>query len=213
MATLSIDGRIIEAAEGRHLLEVCLDNGFYIPHLCHVPGMERPPSSCRLCFVAVEDMKDPAASCSLRVRDGMVVRTDTPEVRRLQRTAFELLTSNHYFEPGCCAAGSCELQAIVKFLKIPIKSKRLKKLARDIPEEDHPYLECVHTRCVLCGKCAYVCEKKQGRPYVSFARRGLDMRISFFGETDPDSIPCDGCYACVDICPVSAMLKKTDKKN
>ncbi len=213
MVTISIDGRLIEAEEGRRILEVCLDNGIYVPHLCHVAGMERPPSSCRLCFVMVEGMKDPVASCATRAREGLVVLTDTPEVRRLQKTAFELLTSNHYFEPGCCAAGSCELQAIVKFLKIPIKPKRLKKLDRDIPKEDHPYLDCAHTRCVLCGQCTYICEKLHGRPFLSFARRGLAMRISFFGETDPDSIPCDSCYACVDICPVNAMLKKTGGNN
>lgn len=211
MATISIDGRSIEVEEGRHLLEVCLENGFYIPNLCHVAGMERPPSSCRLCFVGVEGLNDPVPSCTYRVRDGLVIHTGTPEVRRLQKTAFELLTSNHYFEPGCCAAGSCDLQAIVKFFKIPIKPKRMKKLTRDIPKEEHPYLECVNTRCVLCGKCTYICEKLHGRPYLSFARRGLEMRISFFGETDPGRIPCDGCYACVGICPVSAMLKKQVK--
>ena len=43
MIALQIDDKKIEVAEGTNLLETCLDNGIYIPNLCHLKGMQLPP--------------------------------------------------------------------------------------------------------------------------------------------------------------------------
>ncbi len=212
MARLVIDNKEIEAKEGVNLLQAAIDNGVYIPNLCFLKEMDKPPTSCRLCFVEIEGEDKPVTSCSVNVRDGMAVRTDTPEVRRLQKTAFELLLSAHRIEcKGCSANKKCELQKIAKFLRIPLKQKRIKYLEREIKaEDDHPYLKYDPFKCVMCGRCTFVCQKKHGTLFLSFAKRGLNMTISFYGETDPKSIPCGKCFACVDICPVAALTKKVD---
>ena len=212
MIKLRIDDKEIEAKEGMSLLQVCLDNDIYIPNLCYYKDMVNPPSSCRLCFVEVEGNNSPLTSCSIKVKDEMVVRTNTPRVRKLQKTAFELLLSVHNIECKVCPANKkCELQKIAKFLHVPLKQKRIEYLEREIKiAEEHPFLKYDPYKCVLCGKCVYICTEKYQHPLLSFAKRGLDMIISFYGEIAPDKIPCDNCYACVDICPVAALTKKND---
>lgn len=206
MAKLVVDGRTIEAEEGANLLNACLANDIYIPNLCCMPGMEDPPASCRLCFVEVEGMKGPVTSCKIQVRDGMEVRTDTEDVRRLQISAFFLLLSAHRFDPHCPADKKCTLWRISKFLQVPMKPKQLKRLKREAPKEKmHPLLAYDHLRCVLCGKCVYVCEKKYGYSLLTFAKRGFDTVVSAFGE-DLDQLPCRECRACVNVCPVSAIF-------
>ncbi len=212
MAKLIVDNKELEVTEGANLLHAILENGIYVPNLCHLKEMNKPSASCRLCFVEIAGREDPAPACTFKTEDGMVIKTDTDRIRRLQRTAFELLLSVHKIECKDCSANKkCELQKIAKFLKTPLKQKRIEYLDREIKtEDDHPYLIYEPDKCVMCGKCAYVCNKLHGFLYLSFADRGLNSRISFYGEIDPDKIPCDNCYACVKICPVAALLKKND---
>jgi NADH dehydrogenase/NADH:ubiquinone oxidoreductase subunit G len=207
---LTVDDKEIRANEGANLLQACLENDIYIPNLCYLEEMKEPPASCRLCFVEVNGEKKPVASCTLQVEAGMVIRTDTPAVRKLQRAALRLLLSAHHVECGPCPANkNCDLQHMAKFLKVGLKSKLLEKAIKTSePDDGHPCLVFYPDRCVLCGKCVHVCRKRQGKPHLTFAKRGLDTTITFYGETNLVTIPCETCLACVEICPVSAISKK-----
>jgi predicted molibdopterin-dependent oxidoreductase YjgC len=140
----------------------------------------------------------------------MVVRTDSPPVRRLQRSALQLLLSVHRVECGRCPANKrCGIQEIAKFLKVGLKPKHLERRLKE-PEivQDHPCLDYYPNRCVLCGKCIHVCVRQHDRPVLTFAKRGLDTVIGFFGETGETEIPCGECLACVAVCPVAALVMK-----
>jgi len=210
MVELIVDDEEIEADDGLSLFQACLDNEIYIPNLCYLKEMDNPPGSCRLCLVEIDRYDQPITSCTVTVKQGMKVRTNTEHVRRLQRTAFELLLSVHHVDcKNCPANRKCELQRIAKFLHFGLKLKRLGQLERETTvERDHPWLEYVPDRCVLCGKCVFVCQKKNGQPMLSFAKRGLDTVISSFGEKDSARRTCKQCYACAEICPVAALLIK-----
>lgn len=223
MATLIVDDTEITVKEKTRLLHALLDNGIYIPSLCSVPdmdpvqgttqaqSMETAPASCRLCFVEIEGYDRPVPSCTIIAEDGMIIKTNTPRVRRLQKTAFELLLSVHVIDCRNCPANKkCELQKIAGFLKVPLKQKRIEYIERHVTKENnHPFLIYDPDKCVMCGRCVSTCRKLYNSPYLSFAGRGLNMTISFFGETEAGKIPCDDCYACVDVCPVAALLKKS----
>ncbi|MBW2033467.1 MAG: (2Fe-2S)-binding protein [Deltaproteobacteria bacterium] len=214
MVKLIIDNKEIEAEEGKNLLQACLDNNIYIPNLCYLHGMDNPPASCRMCFVEIEGEHKPVTSCTVRVKDGMVVKTDTPDIRQLQRTALQLLLSVHDVDCAHCPANKkCELQRIAKFLKVGLKPKRLELLLKE-PEidDEHPLLDYYPNRCVLCGKCIHVCKTKLGQPLLAFARRGFYTTISFYGEKPASDLnsSCKNCLACVEICPVSAITLKND---
>jgi bidirectional [NiFe] hydrogenase diaphorase subunit len=208
MVRLLVDNKEIAVEEGTTLLQACLDNEIYIPNLCWLKDMDNPSASCRLCFVEIQGQDKPVTSCTVKVQNGMVVHTDSLSVRRLQRAAFRLLLSLHHVECGRCPANrKCELQRIAKFLRVGLKPKGLEQHLKE-PEIvlDHPLLAYYPNRCVLCGKCVYVCIKKHGEPMLTFAKRGLDTVISFYGEGDAPDLACEECLACVEICPVSAII-------
>jgi len=206
----TVDNREIETREGDNLLQTCLDNNIYIPNLCHIKGMERSPASCRLCFVEIEGEEKPLPSCTIEVKEGMVVTTDTQAVRQLQTSALRLLLSVHHLECRHCPANKkCELQKLAKILKVGLKPKQLEKHLKEIEvDETHPCLDYYPNRCVLCGKCVYICNEKHVQPLLTFAKRGLDTVISFYGSKDLSILPCVECHACVEICPVSAIILK-----
>jgi predicted molibdopterin-dependent oxidoreductase YjgC len=211
MITLRIDDKKIKVAEGTNLLEACLVNGIYIPNLCYIEGMEHPPVSCRLCFVEIEGTDHPVSSCSIRVSQKMVVHTDTPRVRQLQKTALQLLLSVHEVDcKNCPANRNCALQDMAKFLKVALKSKGLDRLLKETRvDERHPFFDYYPNRCLLCGKCVYVCRQRQNRVGLTFAKRGIDTVVSFYDRPQTEPPPCDSCQACVEVCPVAALLPKS----
>jgi NADH dehydrogenase/NADH:ubiquinone oxidoreductase subunit G len=210
MTTLWIDDKKIEVVEGTNLLETCLDNGIYIPNLCYLKGMQSPTVSCRLCWVEIEGTDHPVSSCSIRVGREMVVHTNTPKVRQLQKTALKLLLSAHDVDCKSCPANrKCSLQDMAKFLKVALKIKDLDRLLKETRiDERHPFLNHYPNRCVLCGKCVYVCRQQQDRTGLTFARRGIDTVIRFYDRPQTEPPPCETCRACVEVCPVAALLPK-----
>ena len=210
MVKITVDDSGIEAEEGSSLLQTCLENDIYIPNLCFLPAMKNPPAACRMCFVEMEGENRPVTSCTVKVKEGMVVKTDTARVRHLQRTAFQLLMSVHDVDCGNCHANKkCELQRIAKFLKVGLKPGKLERYLKAVDEEaGHPLLNYYPNRCVLCGKCIFVCKEKHGQAAMTFAKRGFDTIISFYGRTDAMTFPCKTCRACVEVCPVGAISLK-----
>jgi len=210
MIKITVDNREIETREGENLLQTCLDNGIYIPNLCYIKGQKRPSASCRLCFVEIEGEDAPLPSCTISVQPGMIVKTNTPSVRQLQRTALRLLLSTHHIDCRHCPANKkCELQRLAKRLNVGLKSKDLDiHLKEPEIDETHPYLNYYPNRCVLCGKCVYICKCNHDKPMLTFAKRGLDTVITFYSEESVSSQPCEGCLACVKVCPVAAITLK-----
>lgn len=211
---LLVDDKEIEAKQETSLLQACLENEIYIPNLCHIEDMDNPPASCRLCFVEIEGEDRPVTSCTVKIKEGMVVKTDTPVIRQLQRTAFQLLMSVHDVDCARCPANKkCELQKIARFLKVGLKQKHLELFLKETETgEVHPFLDYHTNRCVLCGKCIHVCQTRHGQPLMAFAKRGFYTVISFYGKKKDTGLPCEKCLACVDICPVSAITLKNDYK-
>ncbi|MBP1741062.1 MAG: nuoG2 [Deltaproteobacteria bacterium] len=209
MVKIRVDKNEIEAQEGTKLLQACLDHGIYIPNLCFLAYLEHPPASCRLCFVEIEGMEKPVPSCTIEVREGMAVRTDSPSVRGLQKSAFRLFMSVHHVDCSHCQGNRrCELQRIAKFLRIGLKPGKLEKYLKEPAIiRDHPLIDYYPNRCVLCGKCFHTCFARQGRPMLDFAKRGFNTVISFYGTSSSGSA-CETCLACVQVCPVSALTLK-----
>ena len=210
MITLQIDGRKIQAAGGTNLLEACLDHGIYIPNLCYLEGMPHPPVSCRLCFVEVEGSGDPVCACSISIDRPMVVRTDAPQVRKLQKAGLHLLLSAHEVDCKSCPANrQCPLQDMAKFLRVAINNKGFEQLLRETRvDKSHPFWDHYPNRCVLCGKCVHVCRRQKHRAGLTFAQRGIDTVIGFYDRPQNETPPCENCQACVDVCPVSALVPK-----
>ncbi len=208
MVKILVDNKHIEAEDGANLLQTCLDNDIYIPNLCYLNDGQIPFAGCRLCYVQINGK--PVASCTQKVAEGLEVQTDTPEVRSLQKAAFRLLLSVHDIKCKECPANKrCELQRIGKFLKVGLKVKGLEVRLKDPGlDSGHPYLLIDQNRCVLCGKCVRVCQKKHGHSYLTFAKRGFETVISAYRQPEESPLNFSECTACIDICPVRALLLK-----
>jgi NADH dehydrogenase/NADH:ubiquinone oxidoreductase subunit G len=212
MVKLIVNNKEIEAKKGTPLLQACLDNDIYIPNLCYLKDLDPPAASCRMCFVEIEGEASLQASCTIAVSDNMVVKTDTPAVRQLQRTALRLFLSVHHVDCKNCEANKkCELQRMAKFLKVGLKPKKLEKYLKEPAiVQDHPCLDYYPNRCVLCGKCYHVCRQDHEQAVLTFAKRGIHTVISFYGQKDASELDCEECRACVDICPVGALIMRGD---
>ena len=106
MVTLTIDGRPVSAEDGTTVLAAAERLGIRIPTLCHVPGIE-PAASCFVCAVQIEGRRNLSPACAMPVADGMVVSTDTPDVRSARKIALELLLSDHAGECVAPCAARC----------------------------------------------------------------------------------------------------------
>ncbi len=205
---LFIDGRELLAPAGEKLLWVALENDIYIPHLCAIREEQRPSACCRLCFVEVEGRKRPVTSCTLPVREKMMVKTRTPAVDRLVRTAFELLLSDHRLNCGKCPKNrACALQRIARERGLKLKPGRFKALGREFPpiDESTGAFAFDRSRCVLCGQCVHADQQVVKVGAIGFSRRGLDRCVSTFTGVKLADSPCTRCLLCVEACPVGAL--------
>ncbi len=215
MAKIYVDDKILNAQEGDNLLKVCLENGIYIPNLCFLKqNKDNPIASCRMCFVEIEGLAQPVTACTQKVYDGMRVKTDTEEVRRLQKWGIELLLSTQ--EDPENLEKENELRKIAEFLNVPLKHHRLKYIPRetniDFNTNAHPYIKYDFKKCILCGKCVEVCKKLNKDYHIDFGKRGYNTVITFFEKREISDSHCKGCGACVKVCPVNALELKNKKE-
>jgi bidirectional [NiFe] hydrogenase diaphorase subunit len=208
--SLTIDGRQITAEEGAKLLWVALDNGIYIPNLCAIRSSPEAAAACRLCFVEVAGKEAPVTACTETVAEGMVVNTRGEKALRLARSAFELLMASHPVDcAGCPANRSCELQKISGHLKVKLKTKRLRPLLRELPIDDsHPLFTYDPNKCVLCGRCLWVCRQQLGIGVLGFAHRGFQRLVTTFADEPLGQSRCQECGDCVAVCPTGALSFK-----
>ena len=106
MIKLTIDGKQISMPPGSTVLDAAKWLGIRIPTMCHVPGIE-PAGSCYVCAVQVEGRRTLSPACAQQVAEGMVVATDTPDVRNARKMALELLLSDHAGECVAPCAARC----------------------------------------------------------------------------------------------------------
>ena len=208
--SLTIDGKKIKAREGDKLLWAALDNGIYIPNLCALRDNPEPTAACRLCFVEVSGNDQPVTACTETVIEGMEVNTRGTEALRLARHGFELLMASNTVDCAhCTKSGSCELQKIAAHLKIRINTKRFAKILHDYPIDDsHPKYIHDPNKCVLCGRCIWMC-RKNGSGALGFAHRGFDRVIAPFRNMPLGEIECTNCDECINACPTAALASKS----
>lgn len=105
MVKLTIDGRETSVEEGKTILDAARRLGIRIPTLCHVDNFP-PAASCFLCAVQVEGRASLSPSCAMPAVEGMVVCTNSDEVRASRKMALELLLSDHVGDCiGPCRTG------------------------------------------------------------------------------------------------------------
>jgi bidirectional [NiFe] hydrogenase diaphorase subunit len=205
---LTIDGRNVQAEPGTKILKAALDTGIYIPNLCYLSEAVLPFGGCRLCYVEIEG-KGLVTACTQPVEHGMVVHTQTPEVNRLRRTAFKLLIAYHDLDcRSCWKNKDCELQKLAAKLKVKLKKpEEFKGLPTELLPLDktNPFIIHDPNRCIICGKCVWVCNEKHGNGLIDFAYRGYEIRLKMSSDISLIKETCPPCGECAEICPTGAL--------
>ncbi len=218
--TLTIDGHPVTVPAGTSVMRAAAEAGISIPKLCATDTLEAF-GSCRLCLVEIEGRPGTPASCTTPVADGMQVRTQTEQVKRLRRGVMELYISDHPLDCLTCAAnGDCELQdqaGIVGLRSVRYAPGENHVQTRDatgpnpryLPIDDsNPYFAYDPSKCIVCSRCVRACEEIQGTFALTIEGRGFDSRVSP-GGTDFFGSECVSCGACVQACPTATLTEKS----
>jgi NADH-quinone oxidoreductase subunit G len=198
---LTIDGRAVEAPAGMLVIDAAKLAGIEIPAFCYYEGLSLQ-AACRMCLVEVEKMPKLMTSCTLPVAEGMVVRTETPQVASARKYMLEFLLTNHPLDcPVCDKGGECELQDMV--FRYGAGESRYAETKVHTPEKQFsPVVFYDAPRCILCYRCVRVCNEGMGVGALGVIDRGV---VSEIAPNHGDHLECDECGECIDICPVGAL--------
>ncbi|QSH41926.1 NADH-dependent [FeFe] hydrogenase, group A6 [Lentisphaerota bacterium ZTH] len=204
--TIFVNGREIAFSDERNLLEVIRKAGIEIPTFCYHSELSIY-GACRLCIVDVEG-RGIMASCSTKPESGMVVKTDTSDIREMRKINVELLLANHKREcPSCTRSASCTLQDLAR--RLGVEEIRYKQLEQEEPiDKSSPSLERDPNKCVLCGDCVRVCEEVQGIGAIGFVNRGANAKVAPAFDQDLNEVECVNCGQCAAVCPTGAIVPR-----
>lgn len=205
LINLTIDGQKVQAPEGTVILEAAKTVGIHIPHYCYHPGLSCV-GSCRMCLVEIEKSPKPQPSCATPVAEGMVIRTDTPDVLKNRQSVLEFLLANHPLDcPVCDQAGECELQNYYmdhgRYDTRFNENKAKKKKACPIG----PYVISDQERCILCTRCVRFTQEISKTFELGVIERGHKSAIDIFPGNELSN-HYSGNIA--DVCPVGAMTDR-----
>ena len=203
---ISIDGRELRVPKGTLVLDAATEAGIHIPIYCAHPKMD-PVAVCRMCLVNIEKFPKPQPACATVAGDGMVVRTDLPEVTKLREGMLEFLLLNHPLDcPVCDRGGECDLQDFTfrygpGISRFPITEKVHFKKA--IPLSEH--IELDQERCILCWRCVRYYDEITGEKEIVLQQRGVDTLVSTFDDRQLES-KFQGNLP--EVCPVGALTHR-----
>ncbi len=203
---LTLNDRLFEVPDGLTVLEAAKRCGVYIPSLCyhHKTG---PAGKCRACLVEVEGMRGLQTSCTVQVREGMKVVSNTPRVLAAQRLVIDLLlSSGHHDCLSCEQNGDCELQQAAYYLGIERPTFRIdEEFKLDSSSE---FITKDSGKCISCGRCVAGCNKTVVNEVLGFGFRSGSTEIIADDDLPMGSSSCVQCGECVQLCPTGALSDK-----
>ena len=203
-----IDGIKVEIEGEKNILELARKAGIEIPAFCYDPELSIY-GACRMCMFEDERGRFDA-SCSCKPRDGMVIKTNTPRLRKYRKMILELLLANHCRDCTTChKSGKCKLQEFA--YKFNIEGVRFPNNSCSLVADKSS--NCIvkdQSKCILCGKCVRMCNEIQSVGAIDYAFRGSKMKIATAFDGDMASSPCVGCGQCAAVCPTGAIVIRDD---
>lgn len=206
--TVNIDGMIIPIENEKNILELIRKADVELPTFCYHSHLSTY-GACRLCVCDIEGMGI-QATCTIAPRDGMVVHTNTEEVRKIRKINLELLLANHDIScPSCARSNNCKLQNLTR--RLGVDKVRFKKTDKHEPIDNLSW-SIVHdpNKCILCGDCVRACKEIQSVGAIDFVNRGSKTTVAPAFLKSLKDVECVYCGQCVSVCPVGALIPKQE---
>lgn len=208
MSFMMVDNIPVEIAGEQNILAVIRKAGIDLPTFCYYSELS-VYGACRMCMV--EDQRGAIqAACSTPPREGMVIYTNTPRLRKYRRNVLELLLASHCRDCTTCEkSGKCKLQELahqfgirdIRFGDGHVEHQR---------DESSLSITRDNAKCILCGDCVRMCEEIQSVGAIDFSGRGARMRVMPAFDEPIANSSCVGCGQCAAVCPTGAIVVKND---
>ncbi len=226
MITIKIDGIEYKAKEGEYILNAARANDIFIPAICYLTRCS-PTLACRICLVEADGKQ--VYACNAKVKEGMEVTIDTPNILAERRAIMEVYDVNHPLQCGVCdKSGECELQNYTLELGVDSQSYMIP----DTKRETANWSSVLHYDpglCIVCERCTTVCKDMIGDAAISTAKRGGSDLDKGYKDTMPkdaysmwnklqksviapsngtSETNCSDCGECIAVCPVGALVSR-----
>src|SRR5258708_3295854 len=204
MPKLTIDGIEVEVPPGTTVLQAAEIAGAEIPRFCYHERLSIA-GNCRMCLVEMEKSPKPIASCAMPAGDGMVIKTNTPSVRKARRGVMEFLLINHPLDcPICDQGGECDLQD--QAMAYGFDRGRYAENKRAVRDKNlGPLVKTFMNRCIHCTRCIRFATEVAGVEELGATGRGEHMAVGTYVEKALTSYLSGNI---VDLCPVGALTSK-----
>ncbi|MBI2785682.1 MAG: NADH-quinone oxidoreductase subunit G [Legionella longbeachae] len=202
--TIEIDGKTIEAENGKMIIEVADEAGIHIPRFCYHKKLS-VAANCRMCLVEVENGRKPVPACATPITNGMKVFTKSEQALHSQKVVMEFLLINHPLDcPICDQGGECELQDVS--MGFGDDESVYTDTKRSVNDDDLGVLISTEmTRCIHCTRCVRFGEEIAGLRELGATGRGENMQIGTYVQ---HSMKSEVSGNIIDLCPVGALTSK-----
>ncbi len=226
MVSITIDGTEYQAKEGEFILNAARANDIFVPAICYLTRCS-PTLACRICLVEADGKQ--VYSCNTKVKEGMAVTIDTPNILEERRAIMEVYDVNHPLQCGVCdQSGECELQNYTLEMGVDSQSYMIP----DTKRESTNWSSVLHYDpglCIVCERCVTVCKDMVGDAAITTAKRGGADLDKAYKETMPKDAysmwnklqksviapsngtgetNCSDCGECIAVCPVGALVSR-----